>query len=63
VLEYLRTISSDVTLVQGDFDEFTSQEYTVRLSETPWQGWFAWYTIAYMPTLCFYRSFIVVTSR
>ncbi|GFH31147.1 vacuolar protein sorting-associated protein 29 [Haematococcus lacustris] len=29
VLDYLRSIASDVTLVQGDFDEFTSPEYTV----------------------------------
>lgn len=30
VLEYLKSISADVTLVQGDFDEFTAPEQAVR---------------------------------
>ncbi|KAF5843835.1 subunit of retromer complex [Dunaliella salina] len=30
LMEYLKSITSDVTLVQGDFDEFTSQELAVR---------------------------------
>jgi hypothetical protein len=29
-LEYLKSITADVTLVQGDFDEMVSREYAVR---------------------------------